>query len=114
MLSTWVPLSALSLLLCCGPIMAQEPTPEATPEVVLAELPGTRHLAAALADESSRSDTLLTLAAVAHLLQYGSQADASRVAELEARFRDDRAWLDRLAGRFVAVPMRPPLLDPAA
>jgi hypothetical protein len=80
----------------------------------LAELPGTRHLAAALADESSRSDTLLTLAAVAHLLQYGSQADASRVAELEARFRDDRAWLDRLAGRFVAVPMRPPLLDPAA
>ena len=33
MLSTWVPLSALSLLLCCGPIMAQEPTPEATPEV---------------------------------------------------------------------------------
>lgn len=114
LVSIWVPLSALTLLLCCGPIKAQEATQEAAQEAVLAELPGTRHLAAALADESSRSDTLLTLAAVAHLLQYGSQADASRVVELEARFRDDRAWLDRLAGRFVAVPMRPPLLDPAA
>jgi hypothetical protein len=113
LVSTWVPLSALTLLLCCAPIQAQEAAQEAQKEV-LAELPGTRHLAAALADESSRSDTLLTLAAVAQLLQYGSQADASRVAELEARFRDDRAWLDRLAGRFVAVPMRPPLLDPAA
>lgn len=97
---------------------AQEGIPEDAPAtaqaVVLADVPGERHLAAALADEVSRGDTLLTLAAVARMLEYGSQADPARVGELEARFRDDRAWLDRLTARFSTVPMRPALLDPAA
>jgi len=77
-------------------------------------LPETRHVAAALADEDSRGDTLLTLAAVSRLLQYGSQAGTDRLADIEANFRDDRAWLDRLASRFVRLSSRPSLLDPAA
>ena len=72
-----------------------EDVPAAAQAVLPADAPEERHLAAALADEVSRGDTLLTLAAVARMLQYGSQADPARVGELEARFRDDRAWLDR-------------------
>jgi hypothetical protein len=98
-------LSAI-LLLCSSLSTAQDESP--------AELPQVKHLAAALADEGSRDDTLLTLLAVANLLQYGSQADSLRVAELEGRFRDERAWLDRLSARFLEVPLRPSLLDPAA
>jgi aryl carrier-like protein len=96
-----------ALLLLCGSLFAAD-------DEMPIELPQARHLAAALADEASRSDTQLTLLAVANLLQYGSRVDPLRVAELEARFREDRAWLDRLAGRFPEVPLRPSLLDPAA
>ena len=81
-------------LLCTAPLNAQQEVPQDP----LADLPESKHLAAALADKASRGDTLLTLAAVAQMLTYGSQADPARVGELEARFRDDRAWLDRLAG----------------
>ncbi len=110
----WLRLGVLALLFCCGSVGAQQEGQEEGQQAPLADIPQARHLAAALADESSRGDTLLTLAAVARLLQYGSQADPGRLAELEARFRDDRAWLDRLAARFVEVPLRPSLLDPAA
>jgi hypothetical protein len=78
------------------------------------ELPQPRHLAAALADEATRPDTLLTLAAVTQLLQYGSQADPQRADEFEGRFREDRAWLDRLTARFMQLPQRPTVLDPTA
>jgi len=100
----------LAVTLCCGALSAQQNTIEDP----LAEIPEVRHLAAALADEASRGDTLLTLAAVAQMLQYGSQTALENPGELEARFRDDRAWLDRLAVRFSTLPMRPALLDPAA
>jgi hypothetical protein len=78
------------------------------------QLPTSRHLAAALSEEASRRDTLLTITAVAQLLNYGRQASAEQAAELEARFRDDRAWLDRLASRFADLSPRPSLLDPSA
>lgn len=93
-----------------GPLSAQDESPGDA----LADIPEARHLAAALADEDSRRDTLLTLAAAARLLEYGSGADPARLPELEARFREDRAWLDRLAARFPALPIRPLSLDPAA
>lgn len=78
------------------------------------DVPRSRHLAAALSDQASRGDTLLTMAAVARLLDYGRQADPASTAELESRFREERAWLDRLAARYVDLPSRPSLLDPAA
>jgi hypothetical protein len=110
----WLRLGFIALLLSCGAVGAQQQDSQESREDPSLDIPQTRHLAAALADESSRGDTLLTLVAVAQLMQYGSQADPGRLAELEARFRDDRAWLDRLAARFVEVPLRPSLLDPAA
>lgn len=78
------------------------------------EVPRTRHLAAALSDQASRVDTLLTVAVVARLLEYGRQADPARAAELEARFREERAWLDQLSARYIDLPSRPSLLDPSA
>jgi hypothetical protein len=96
----------LAAVLFCGGLAAQEQAFE--------DVPRTRHLAAALSDQASRADTLLTVAAVARLLEYGRQADPARAAELEARFREERAWLDRLAARYVDLPSRPSLLDPSA
>lgn len=104
-----VALSICGLALCCRPLLAQD-----DPVGSEIDIPEARHLAAALADEASRVDTLLTLAAVANMLQYASHPDPARLDELHARFRDDRAWLDRLATRFTEIPLRPPLLDPAA
>ncbi len=83
-------------------------------EIVPPDLPSTRHLAAALSDPESRADTLMTMVAVARLLEYGMAFDASQVDTLEARFRSERAWLDRLAGRYAELPMRGSLLDSAA
>jgi len=100
----------LAATLFCGALSAQDSDLESS----LAGIPEVRHLAAALADEASRGDTLLTLAAVAQMLQNVSQSNPEKAGEFEARFRDDRAWLDRLAARFSALPMRPSLLDPAA
>ncbi|MGK2926116.1 MAG: hypothetical protein ACSLE2_10890 [Lysobacterales bacterium] len=96
----------LATVLFCGGLAAQEPAFE--------EIPRTRHLAAALSDQASRADTLLTVTAVARLLEYGREADPARAVELEARFREERAWLDRLAARYVDLPSRPSLLDPSA
>lgn len=92
---------------------AQQPGPEPV-TAVLADIPQPRHLAAALADPDSRADTLLTVVAVARLLDYAAQADPTRAAELEARFREERAWLDRLAVRYPTLPSRPSLFDPSA
>jgi hypothetical protein len=77
-------------------------------------LPETRHLAAALSDPESRIDTLMTLAAVQHLMDYGRYARLHEASQYAERFREDRAWLDRLAARYPAVPMRSSLLDPSA
>jgi len=113
-LACWLGPFLICAALCSGPLRAQQEALQDTQQDPLADLPESKHLAAALADKASRGDTLLTLAAVAQMLTYGSQADPARVGELEARFRDDRAWLDRLEARFSVIPMRPSLLDPAA
>jgi hypothetical protein len=113
-LAGWACRLGVAALLFCGQANAQVSAEAKAPDDLLADVPGTRNLAAALADEASRNDTLLTLAAVAQLLQYGRQADPERLADLETRFRDDRAWLDRLTTRFAELPHRPSLMDPAA
>jgi hypothetical protein len=105
----WVLLAAL----CCGDLAAQQERLAALQENLDA-VPQARHLAAALSDQASRSDTLLTVATVARLLDYGRQAAPARAAELEARFREERAWLDRLAARSADLALRPSLLDPSA
>ncbi|MDX1379769.1 MAG: hypothetical protein R3233_01545 [Xanthomonadales bacterium] len=112
-------LAAASIGLYSGPMLGQEPEAAAAPAAefataVLAEIPQPRHLAAALADPDSRADSLLTVIAVARLLDYASQADLQRAAELETRFREERGWLDRLAARYTPLPSRPSLFDPAA
>jgi len=85
-----------------------------TPELNLDELPGTRHLVASLSDQASRTDTLMTIIAVARLLEYGVSSDWDQLERLEARFRDERAWLDHLGGRYLELPLRGSMLDPAA
>lgn len=99
-------LIVLALCLCCADVAAQQPGLDAVPQA--------RHLAAALSEQASRSDTLLTVAAVARLLEYGRQADPVRVTELETRFREERAWLDRLAAHTADLQLRPSMLDPSA
>ena len=80
----------------------------------LEDLPGTRELAAALSDPELRTETLLTLVAVQHLSQYGRFARTHEVEDYARRFEDERAWVDRLAERYLSVPLRSTLLDPAA
>jgi len=80
----------------------------------LEDLPEPRNLAAALSDPDSRLDTLLSVTAVARLLDYGGAGHPGRVAEIQESFREDRAWLDRLAGRFTDLRPRAAMLDPAA
>ena len=83
-------------------------------EAPLDELPGPRHLAAALCDTASRTDTLMTLMVAAHLLEDVALREIGDPASLAARFRDDRSWLDRLATRYPEVPMRSSALDASA
>ena len=78
------------------------------------DLPDAGNLAAALSDQYSRTDTLMTMIAVARLLDYGVSADLDEIDTLKTRFRDERAWLDRLAARYLDLPMRGSQLDPAA
>jgi len=78
------------------------------------DLPVAEHLAAALSDQYSRTDTLMTMIAVARLLDYGVSADLGEIDVLTTRFRDERAWLDRLAGNYLDLPIRGSQLDPAA
>lgn len=69
-------------------------------------LPEARHLAASLSDPDSRIDSLMTLIAIARLLDYGRYARVHEVNEYAERFRREREWLDQLAGRYTTVPMR--------
>jgi hypothetical protein len=78
------------------------------------DLPATEQLTAALSDQYTRTDTLLTMIAVARLLEYGASAELADIDALASRFRDERAWLDHLAGRYLDLPMRGSQLDPAA
>ena len=83
-------------------------------EVMIEDLPGTTELAAALADSEIRTDTLLTMIAVAQLLEYGMSSTQAEPKSLVSRFREERAWLDRLAKRYPVLPSRGSHLDPAA
>ena len=108
-LALWRPLSCLFLLLLGFGSHAQE-----EPEGVPADLPETRQLAAALAEPDFRTDTLMTMIAVARLLDSGYSAGPGQAKRLEDRFREERAWLDRLAERYPQMPLRGSLLDPSA
>jgi hypothetical protein len=114
--SRWPLRAGLCILLAalgCGDLAAQQERLTA-PRENLDAVPQARHLAAALSDQASRSDTLLTVATVARLLDYGRRADPARSGELESRFREERAWLDRLAARSADLALWPSLLDPSA
>ncbi len=91
--------------------------PEAAPEILpaerVAELPDRRELAASLADPDSRQDTLLSLTALAYLLQQNPTPQLGQEESLVAFFRDSRTWLDRLTARFPRLPSRSTVLDPA-
>jgi hypothetical protein len=78
------------------------------------DLPASEQFTAALSDQYTRTDTLLTMIAIARLLEYGASAELADIDALASRFRDERAWLDYLAGRYLDLPMRGSQLDPAA
>ncbi|MDT8320061.1 MAG: hypothetical protein RQ826_05985 [Xanthomonadales bacterium] len=99
-----VPLLLIALI--CRPLAALE--------VAAQGLPESRHLAASLSDPESRTDTLTTLLALAHLIQYGAAPAESDIAALADRFRDERSWLERLAGRYDVLPVRGSQFDPGA
>ncbi len=119
-------LGAIGLYFFSGGLAAQDAEQEIEPETMLLEevvvvqevmiedLPGTTGLAIALADRELRADTLLTMIAVAQLLEYGTSSSQAEPKTLAARFREDRAWLDRLAERYTVLPSRGSQLDPAA
>lgn len=87
----------------------------ALPEVMdFYSLARPKHLAAALSDPAARNQILMTLIAVERLVEYGVSAGFGDIADLEARFRDERAWLDRLASRHQGLSGRGSELDPAA
>jgi hypothetical protein len=79
----------------------------------LAQLPDARDLAASLADADSREDALLSLTALAWLMQTFPDAAPGQEQELVYYFRESRSWLDRLAARFQRLPVRSTVLDPA-
>jgi len=94
------------------PALAEEVLPE--PAITIEALPGTVELAVALSSPELRTDALLTMIAVAQLLEYGTSVYLADPEALAARFRDERAWLDRLANRYIDLPSRGSQLDPAA
>ena len=99
----------VTALLVCASFAS--PAQETTDTVVLPEV---RHLAAALSDPESRHDTLLTLL-VSIRLRGHARGDAPVTADgLAARFREERAWLERLTARYQRLPTRSPVLDPSA
>lgn len=83
------------------------------PAELLADLPGSRDLAASLADLDSREDTLLSLTALAYLLKLHPAPELGQEESLVTFFRDSRTWLDRLAARYQRLPSRSTVLDPA-
>ena len=78
------------------------------------DLPQVRHLVAALSDPDSRTDTLFTMIVVARLLQDAPSLGPEDTEIAAQQFRDNRAWLDRLATRYLDLPMRSTVFDPAA
>ena len=77
-------------------------------------LAGSAHLAATLSEPALRTDTLLTMIAVERMLDYAALSHKSDVMAWDARFRNERAWLDRLAKQYLELPSRGSQLDPAA
>jgi hypothetical protein len=108
--------SALWRLLLCLilPLVSFGLSAQEEPENLLADLPETRQLAAALSEPDFRTDTLMTMITVARMLDSGYTTGPAQTQKLEDRFRDERAWLDRLAERYAEMPMRGSLLDPSA
>jgi hypothetical protein len=110
-------LTGLLVLLLSFGVPAQEETLDENPAELPNELsgdlsgtlPGMEHLAAALSREASRLETLLTMVVVDHLLE-----DPAAAGQLEARWQDERAWLDRLVARFPILPVRSSAMDPAS
>ena len=106
-------LAGLLVLLLSFGVLAQEETldagPVEEPNVLFGELPGMEHLAASLALEGSRLETLLTMVLLGRLLE-----DPAAPGQIETRWQDDRAWLDRLAARFPVLPVRSSAMDPAS
>ena len=79
------------------------------PNDLSGELPGIDHLVASLSHEASRLEALLTMVVVDHLLE-----DPAASGQLEARWQDERAWLDLLAARFPKLTLRSSAMDPAS
>lgn len=102
---------SLLILPFTGPLQAQE---EIEPAATLDDLPGVRHLVSALSDSDSRMDTLFTMLVVAKLLETAPSINSADTQIVVDQFRDDRAWLDRLATRYLEIPMRSTVFDPAA
>ncbi len=102
----------LALLLSFG-VVAQEQALEENlfelPSNMPMELPGIEHLTVSLSDKASRLETLLTMVVVDRLL-----AESVAPGQLEARWQDERAWLDRLAAHFSVVPLRSSAMDSSA
>lgn len=109
------PASLAAWLLLAGVAVDAWAQPQSDAAVAeAAELPALRELSAALAEPSSRTDTLLTLITVARLLERNPAGDAETPQALVDTFRTERAWLDRLAGRYAYLPARSTILDPSA
>ena len=92
-------------------VVNESPDPEEI-AAIINDLPQVRHLSAALAEPVSHQDSVLTVIAVARLLNYGARLDSGDFDTLSDRFRDERAWLDRLATRFETIPRHAPVYDP--
>ena len=80
----------------------------------LESLPSVRELAASLAEHDSRQDALLSLTALAYVLQLNPNIEPGQQEVLVTAFRESRSWLDRLAARYHRLPSRSTVLDPAA
>ena len=88
----------LALLLSFGVSAQQELQDETQLELpgdLAGVLPGIEHLAASLALESTRLETLLTMAVADHLLE-----DPATAGQLESRWQAERVWLERLAAHY--------------
>lgn len=106
-------------------VLAQDEAPEVrrpAPRVALEPLPppeappwpGVDRLAAALAAEPARSETLYTLAAMLPLRGAPRSDSAEAAEELARAVLSRRDWLRTLEGRFGAPTPRSAVLDPAA
>jgi len=83
-------------------------------EEVTVSLPGSDHVALALALPASRNRALLDVAAAAHVLQQARDRTEVDPATLAQMYLDDRGWLQRLVDRHGWVEPRNPVIDAAA